>query len=589
MDADAHAPSEDDGKRLRAQRLRRVHTRTVPVLRLLGLNLLVVGVVLHNAWILGDMDWSLVLAYAGFAELYALATWWVLDRWYDPRARLDLGLVFLVLDLVPWALAVAVAGGTDSWIFWIFLFRVADQTSTRFRRALGFTALGTAAYLAVVLWTAATGGTVAWPAEAAKLIFLLMGGTYISITARTAEQVRDRLRNAVRVARRSVEELRAQSSELERAREQAEAGSRAKSAFLSRVSHELRTPMNAILGFAQLLEMEPGLTKEQRTYLDEIMGGGRHLLDIINEVLDIARVETGSLAHEMEPVAVDGAMAEVLERARPAAERRSVALPATPPPGSAIWVCGSPRKVRQVFANLVSNAIKYNSSPGRVTLDCEVREGRVRVSVTDTGAGIPADRIEDAFTPFDRLGAEQHEMEGTGLGLSVARSLVRAMDGDIGVDTRPGEGSTFWFELELAEAPDEVEAGTARPVGTGPLILYIDDKPENLMLVRRILERRPGVELLSAPLGMRGIQEARIRRPDLILLDMELPDIPGREVLGRLRADAETRDIPVVMVSAEASRVKVERLLADGARAYFTMPYDVAKFLDMIDEILPTV
>lgn len=588
LSADTLPTSESERARERAARLRRLNTRTVPLLRLAGGNLLVLAVILHNALIRGAVDWSSIIAYLAVIEVYTLASWWVLVRWYDPDRRPDLALVFLVLDLLPWALAVGLTGGPTSWIFWIFLFRVVDQTSTHFSRAMAFTILGTLAYLGVILWFVAGGAEVSWTEQSAKLVFLLLGGTYMSLTARTAERMRAQLGQAIRTARQSVEELQSQSVELERAREQAEAGSRAKSAFLSRVSHELRTPMNAILGFAQLLEMERDLSGDQRAYVGEIMEGGRHLLDVINEVMDIARVETGSLAQEVEPVALDRALDEVLERALPAAKRRSVTLPSSAPPEARVWVAGTPRKVRQVFANLVSNAIKYNSSPGHVEIDVRADDGHVRVSVTDTGPGIPADRVEQAFVPFDRLGAERHEAEGTGLGLALSRSLVEAMGGRIGVDTEVGRGSTFWFELVRTMEPveDTAEAASDGTDRGDSLVLYIDDKPENVLLVRRILARREGVELATAALGAEGIEAARTRQPDLILLDLELPDISGVEVLGKLRDDPETNRIPVVVVSAEASRASVDRLLGEGARAYFTMPYDVVSFLETLDGIL---
>ncbi len=577
-------PHEESAVRVR--RLRKLNTRTVPLLRLLGANFLVFGAVVHNVMILGAVDWWAILGYAAFIEVYCLTSWWALDRWYDPDARVDLSLAFLIADLIPMAVGVYITGANHSWLFWVFLFRVVDQTSTYFVRAFMFTWLAGLAYGGVVLWAVAVdGATVNVAGELAKLLFLVMGGSYMAFTARTSERIRERLAQAIRTTRRSVSALQIKSRELEKAREAAEAGSRAKSQFLSRVSHELRTPMNSILGFAQLLEMED-LTEEQRTHLDEIMAGGRHLLDIINEVMDIARVETGALASEVRPIRLAPAMAEVLRRAEPLAERRNVTIPTQPPPGADVWVMGSERKVRQVFANLLENGIKYNHAGGSVSLSCMHRGGLIRISVTDTGPGIAPGDIEAAFTPFERMGAEQSDPDGTGLGLPVARSLLEAMEGEIGVDSELGTGSTFWFELQEAEAPlQKVQAGNGKTV-QGPLVLYVDDKPENVMLVRRILSRRPTVNLISAALGMEGLEAARSRRPDLILLDLELPDVPGREVLGLIREDPSIRDIPVVVVSAQAEAASVERLLAEGALAYFTMPYDVAKFLDVVDHLL---
>lgn len=581
------ASGGEDGRR-REERLYRLNVRIIPALRALGLTLVIAGVVLHNALVTGEVAWGEVAAFAVASSVYGLVSWIVLKRWYRPDAAIDLGVAFLVVDIVFWALAVYITGADQSWIFWIFLLRVADQTTTSFRRTLGFSALAVVGYLVVLLYAAGPGGhEINWSAELAKLLFLLFASLYIASGARPAERLRKRLGETLRTSRRYAAELEVQSSQLESARKQAEAGSRAKSEFLSRVSHELRTPMNAILGFGQLLEMER-LSEDQRTYVGEILESGRHLLDVINEVLDISRVETGSLTRSLEPVHLGDALRDVLERAARAAELREVDLPPAPPASSEVWVRGHDRKLRQVFANLLSNAIKYNSSPGRVQLTCLVDAGRARVAVTDTGPGLAAEDIEAAFAPFQRLRPDEHTA-GTGLGLSVARSLVQAMGGEMGVDTELGAGSTFWVDLPLASAPQSADTETHMPdadAPRGPLVLYIDDRPENILLVRRILARRPGVEMIHVPVGLKGLELARSRLPDLILLDLELPDIEGSEVLERLREDPLTRAIPVVVVSAQAGPDRIERLLASGARAYFTMPYDVNKFLDVVDEML---
>jgi signal transduction histidine kinase/CheY-like chemotaxis protein len=564
--------------------------RVIPGLRALGLTLVIAGVVIHNALVTGEVVWSAVAAFAVASSVYALVSWLVLRRWYRPDAALDLGLTFLVVDVFFWALAVYITGADQSWIFWIFLLRVADQTTTSFRRTLGFSALAVSGYLAVLLYAAGPGGHVIdWTAELAKLLFLLFASLYIASGARPAERLRKRLVETLRTSRLYATRLEAQSKQLEGAREQAEAGSRAKSEFLSRVSHELRTPMNAILGFGQLLQLEQ-LSEDQRAYVGEIMESGRHLLDVINEVLDISRVETGALTRNLEPVHLGATLSDVMERATRAAQLRAVTLPDGAPPGSDVWVKGNDRKLRQVFANLFSNAIKYNSSPGRVELTCLSAEGRIRVGVTDTGPGLAPEEIETAFAPFQRLRPEG--TSGTGLGLSVARSLVQAMGGDIDVDTAPGAGSTFWVNLVLARAPDTEDTEFHMPetpdpdASRGPLVLYIDDRPENILLVKRILARRPGVKLIHVPVGLKGLELARSRLPDLVLLDLELPDISGGEVLERLREDPVTADIPVVVVSAQAGPKLVEKILASGAQAYFTMPYDVGEFLAVVDQVL---
>lgn len=537
--------------------------------------------VLHNALLLGTLDWPAILLYAAFIEGYALLSWWALSRWYSPARSPDLGVLFLFLDLVPLALTVYVTGADRSWVFWVFLFRVGDQTPTYFRRALLFTHLSVLSYLAVVAYVAAfEARPVSWPPELAKAAFLYLGALYIATTARTSERIRSQLRDAIHVARESVREL-------ERARREAEEASEAKSQFLSRVSHELRTPMNVILGFAQLLEMDE-LTDEQRSQVREILEGGRHLLDVINEVMDIARVETGALARAREPVSLRAALEDVLQQAGPAAAARQVALPSRLPASCDVDVLASGRKLRQVIGHLVSNAIRHGGSPGEVAIDCVVDGDVVRVSVSDRGPGIPEEALEAAFTPFVRLGTGE-QADGAGLGLPLARALIQAMGGRLGVESRSGGGATFWFELSRVEGrkPEGGEDMTDTGAADGAaVVLYIDDKPENIALVRRILARRPNTELVTATLGERGLELARERRPDLVLLDVELPDVGGVEVLRRLREDPATREIPVVVVSAEAAPATVERLMEEGARAYFTMPYEISDFLETVEGLL---
>jgi PAS domain S-box-containing protein len=375
----------------------------------------------------------------------------------------------------------------------------------------------------------------------------------------------------------------------------AEQANEAKSEYLSRMSHELRTPLNAILGFAQLLELDD-LGDEQRDNLDHIMSGARHLLSLINEVLDIAAIEAGRLPLSLEPVSVADVAAETVSLIRPVADTRHVVL-AGPTVTCTTHVLGDRQRLKQILLNLLSNAVKYNREGGSVHLDCEpVPGGRLRIKVTDTGLGIPAEAVERLFVPFERVASQPTAIEGTGLGLPLSKRLAEAMGGLLELSTTVGKGSTFWIELPLAEPPvqqaerqlQEEPARPADPVpASGPdlTVLYIEDNLSNLQLVERVLGHRPGVRLITAMRPQLGLDLAAQHHPDLILLDLHLPDMPGEAVLRRLWASPTTADIPVVILSADARPTLIERLRDDGVHGFLTKPLDVRELLNVIDGV----
>jgi signal transduction histidine kinase/CheY-like chemotaxis protein len=385
------------------------------------------------------------------------------------------------------------------------------------------------------------------------------------------------------------EALAAEVDERRRAEDRADAANRAKSEFLSRMSHELRTPLNAVIGFGQLLEMEE-LTAEQRDSVERIVHAGRHLLSLINEVLEISRIEAGRLAMSLEPVPVGETVQSAVSLVRPLAAHRAIEV-ALALPGGERYVVADRQRLQQVLLNFLSNAVKYNREGGRITVSCAaLADGRLRIGVTDTGQGLGPDGLARLFTPFDRLGAETSGVEGTGLGLTLSKRFVEAMGGRVHVESAVGVGSTFAVELVAAAAPDEDLHDAALPapapaVSAGT-VLYVEDNLANVRLVERVLHRRPQVTLLPAGQGSLGVDLAREHRPDLILLDSHLPDVPGAEVLRRLREDPRTARIPVVMVSADVTPGEVQRLLDAGAEAYLTKPLDVRQFLDVVDRQL---
>ena len=365
---------------------------------------------------------------------------------------------------------------------------------------------------------------------------------------------------------------------------------RAKNEFLSRMSHDLRTPLNAILGFAQILEMED-LTRDQADSVQQILHGGVHLLELINEILDISRIEAGQLSLTPEPVPVAEVVRRVVELARPLGGAQNVALNIAWGDGEPdLYVRADRQRLKQVLMNLVSNGIKYNTPGGDVHVSWERRGQSVRITVTDTGPCIPVEKRPLIFQPFERLGAEQTGIEGTGLGLSVAKGLVEAMAGRIGLDSVPGVGSTFWIELPISAAPPPAAADVPvralpRARGAGS-ILYVEDNLSNIRLLERLLSRRPDLHLSTATTGSAALDRAWELQPDLILLDLHLPDMRGEDVLRGLRADVLTAHIPVAVLSADATASQQARLLASGATAYLTKPLKVAELLQLLDERL---
>lgn len=394
---------------------------------------------------------------------------------------------------------------------------------------------------------------------------------------------------------RDVTERRRAEEELRTAREVAEAASRAKSEFLSRMSHELRTPLNAILGFGQLMELDAN-TAPQRENADHIMKAGRHLLHLINEVLDITGIESGRLELSLEPVSVNEVVQEVFDLVGPLSSAGGIALKLE---GSANgrFVRADRQRLKQVLLNVVANAVKYNREGGRVDVSCEDSdENRMRIVVADTGSGIAPEKVARLFTPFDRLGAEQTGVEGTGLGLALSKRLAEAMDGQIGFRTPTGSGSTFWVELPRATSPlSLLAAPNISIVTTGRhkafpdrryTILYVEDNLSNLTLVQRILALRNDIDLIPAMQGGLALELARSHRPDLVLLDLHLPDIQGEEVLKQLRSAADCRDIPVVILTADATPGQMDRLLAAGAQAFITKPLEVKPFIAVLEDVL---
>jgi signal transduction histidine kinase/CheY-like chemotaxis protein len=374
--------------------------------------------------------------------------------------------------------------------------------------------------------------------------------------------------------------------------QEAQRANQAKSEFLSRVSHELRTPLNAILGFAQLLEMDE-LRPGQRDNLGHIVKGGNHLLVLLNEVLEISRIESGELGISLEPVNLRSVTDEAIDLVKPLADARNVSIQVAPTVER--YVAADYQRLKQILLNLLSNAIKYNRDGGSVWISAtEADDDRLRIAVRDTGRGIPQEQLPKLFRPFERLGAENTTVEGTGLGLALCHGLIQAMGGSLRLESEVGVGTECYVELAAAEEavarqaprpPKETLPGD-RDATTRYSVLCIEDNPSNLKLIEEIFSLRPEIQLLTAVQGTLGLELARQHLPDLLLLDLNLPDLPGEHVLDELRRDPRTAGMSIVVLSADATEAQVKRLLARGADAYLTKPLDVARLLGVLEQTL---
>jgi len=396
--------------------------------------------------------------------------------------------------------------------------------------------------------------------------------------------------------KRSDQALRETNIELESAKSAAETANLAKSDFLSSMSHELRSPLNAILGFAQLLESSSPLpTTSQSESIAQILQAGWHLLKLINEVLDLSVVESGRVSLSQEPVSLADVIAECHAMMEPQAQQRGIAM-TFPPLDLPYFVDADRTRLKQVLINLLSNAIKYNRERGSVELKCTAsRSHHVRITVTDTGAGLPPEKVAQLFQSFNRLGQEASTEEGTGIGLVVSKRLVELMGGVIGADSTVGVGSVFWIDMRSTEAPSIPLSHNVSPsiVPTSRLagsrirtLLYVEDNPTNLKLVEQLIARRADIHLLSAVTGQLGIDIARASRPDVILMDINLPGISGIDAMRILRGDSATAHIPVVALSANAMPRDIERGMDAGFYRYLTKPIRIDEFMVTLNDAL---
>ena len=426
--------------------------------------------------------------------------------------------------------------------------------------------------------------------------------TVVSYNATTFYD-RDRKLQGVFAAARDVTErkrldqaLQEKNIELTKAKAAAEKANLAKSDFLSSMSHELRSPLNAILGFAQLMESgSPLPTPTQKASLDQILQAGWYLLELINEILDLALIESGKLSLSLEPISLSEVLLDCQAMIEPQTQKSGIRM-SFPQDACPFFVNADRTRVKQVLINLLSNAIKYNRAGGAVEVTCSTTGAqRIRINVQDTGEGLSPEKIAQLFQPFNRLGQEASAEEGTGIGLVVSKRLVELMGGEIGVESTVGVGSVFWIELNSAAAL-QLAADTDKPLAPRQArdqhgaalhtLLYVEDNRANMQLVEQLIARRPGMRLLSAGDGTRGIVLARIHQPDVILMDINLPGISGIQALKILREDPVTAHIPVLAISANAMPRDIQKGLEAGFFRYLTKPIKVNEFMEALDMAL---
>ena len=395
-------------------------------------------------------------------------------------------------------------------------------------------------------------------------------------------------------------ERRNAEKSLESAREIADKANKAKSEFLSSMSHELRTPMNAILGFAQMLDYNPKepLTTAQKKSVDHILKGGQHLLELINEVLDLAKIESGKMEMSIEDVSIRNVLDECLSLVQTMAENQGIEIIVAEGFDKPVVIRSDYTRARQALLNLISNAVKYNRENGKIVLNCYVAtNGMLRISVTDTGEGISKDKLDELFQPFSRLGAENTEIEGTGIGLVITKQIIESMGGRIDVESEIGKGTTFWLELPLSESGQakDLEAKMIEEQGApkqlsnvNGTILYVEDNPANLNLMEMIVERTEGLSMISAHNAELGLELAVNKKPQMIILDINLPGMDGFAALKKLQKMESTKNIPVIALSANAMNKDIRKGLDAGFKQYLTKPIKIDEVADAIEVTIKT-
>jgi len=597
------AETSDSEKRRREQHL---HTVEVPRLRLIGFALVTALVLLREAFV--SESHTDPVRIAVIVVTYSLVSWLVLYAGFAKvRPFVNLGTVFLAVDIIFFVLAIYLTGADRSWLFFLLFIRTADQANTSFRRALAFSHLSVATYVAMLLELEfLEHRDVSWPAEIFKVALLYSANFYISLTARTAERLRARLVSAIRLSRKLVGQLQDQSHELNEARRAAEKASRVKSEFLANMSHEIRTPMNGIMGLTSLT-LESPLTADQHENLVLVQESAASLMQILNDILDLSKIEAERMT--IDPVRFH--VREWLDRCvKPlgkSARAKGLELASGVAEGVPSEVIADASRLQQVLTNLIGNAIKFTEH-GRVDVRVALEEQSVdaavlHMSVADTGIGIPADRQQAVFRAFTQVDSSTtRRYGGTGLGLTISRNLVAMMGGRLRLESEEARGSRFHFTTRVGlpvagsvSAPGPAKVETLGYQDKPMHVLLVEDNLVNQRLASRLLEKK-GHTVRTASTGNEGLDALQRERFDLALMDVQMPDIDGltvtriireREARGAFPANPNGR-LPIIALTAHAMVGDRERCLQAGMDGYLAKPIDAAALAEEIRRVVST-
>ncbi len=594
-------PAEATAKK--AERRRRFHVVQVPRLRAIGFLLMLFGAFAHNLLIFGNAD-PPRLAFLGWSlAAYVTLSWLALRFFYDRVKILNLGDFFLMFDLLALGLVIYATGAEESYLFFLMMARVADQSNRGFLRALFFAHASVAVYavlLAHVFWI--EGRDIAWGPAIAKLIFIYGFNLYVSFVARTSEMLRERTLEAIRLSRELI-------GRLEQEKIKAEAASMAKGEFLANMSHEIRTPMSAIIGLSRLLRAEK-LTSAARGWARDISSSADGLLEVIDDILDFSRVEAGKLTLEIKDFAPRKILRSITGLLSPSAEQKGVSMHIQVDPHLPDRLRGAASRVRQVLINLVGNAIKFTDR-GSVEIlaavdppedgDAAAQDGRiwVRFTVRDSGIGISEQTRARLFLPFSQADASSsRRFGGTGLGLAISRKIVEMMGGEVGVRSRLGEGSTFWFRVPFEKAvhPTSIDDSTSGDLSAalmhqkpraGLRILVAEDNDviQKIAAVQlRAMGHRP--EVVND--GAAAVEAVKQKDWDLVLMDCQMPKLDGYEATRRIRQmENSGRHVPIIALTAHAMDGDREKCLAAGMDDYIAKPFKPAELVEMIELWVP--
>ena len=603
MDTTSFDPTQNEQDKRRRER--HFHTVEIPRLRLAGF-VIVTALVLLRQTVVGPEPGTYPGLLGVVVLSYGLASWAILHYFFDKGPPwLKLGTLFLALDIAAFVVAIYLTGADKSWLFLLLFVRAADQAHTSFRRALQFAHLSVLAYGLLLLELAfVEPRPIVWSTEIFKLLLLWGAGVYIAMSARTAERLRDRMVAAIRLSRDLVHRLRMQSDELEEAKRQAEQASRVKSEFLANMSHEIRTPMNGIIGLTGLV-LDGQLQPEQREQLTLVQQSANALLHIINDILDISKIEAGRLAIEAIPFHLRKQLDESLKILELRAGEKGLGFKADVAPDVPDDVVGDWARLQQILTNLVGNAIKFTERGGitvRLSVDTQGQgpstalgagSALLRFAVTDTGIGIAPERQKAVFDPFTQAdGSTTRRFGGTGLGLTISKTLAEMMNGRIWVESETGRGSTFLFtaRVGVVEAASRPKTARMAPIAMPerPLrILVTDDVAMNQLVAARLLEKQ-GHQVKIASSGREALAALEREIFDVALLDLEMSDIDGFETTSviREREKKTGRHLPIVATTAHAMTGVRERCLSAGMDGYLSKPLDALAMAAEIRRVL---